>query len=68
MDSNKQKLKRRPVFADVVVDSQETGPSDTIRNVRSQYMKLLYPNGVTLILPIGIPSVQLMEYINAFRS
>lgn len=68
MESKKQTLKRQPKFADIVVDPRGQVQSEPLRDIRSQYMKLLYPNGVTLILPGGFPSELLMEYINAFRS
>ena len=68
MDKKKQHFKGQSVFADVVVEPREQTPSDSIRDTRSQYMKLLYPNGVTLILPGSFPASVLMEYVNAFRS
>ena len=68
MESKKQTFKRQSKFADIVVDPRVQVQSESSRDIRSQYMKLLYPNGVTLILPGGFPSELLMEYINAFRS
>ena len=67
MEPKKQNLKHQPVFADVVVAPREPGQSDLSREVRSQYMKLLYPNGVTLILPVGVSADFLMKYVNSFR-
>ena len=66
MESKKQNLKRQPVFADVVAP-RELGQSEASRDVRSQYMKLLYPNGVTLILPVGVSPELLMKYVTSFR-
>ena len=68
MDKKKHPSKGQSVFADVVIEPREQTPSDSIRDNRSQYMKLLYPNGVTLILPGSFPASVLMEYVNAFRS
>lgn len=67
MEPKKQNLKRQPVFADVVVEPREPVQSDSSRDVRSQYMKLLYPNGVTLILPVGVSADLLMKYVNSFH-
>lgn len=67
METKKPNPKRQSMFADIVVDSRGQGQSDSSRDNRSLYMKLLYPNGVTLILPSGIPASVLMEYVNAFR-
>lgn len=59
------KSNRQPMFADIVVSPAGDGQ---IRESRSQYMKLLYPNGVTLILPSCIPATVLMEYIKSYQS
>lgn len=68
MEPKKQNLKRPSSFVDVVVEPRESGQSESVRDFRSQYMKLLYPNGVTLILPAGFPCELLMKYVNSFRS
>lgn len=68
MESKKKNLNRQSSFVDVVVEPHEKGQSECVRDFRSQYMKLLYPNGVTLILPAGFPSDLLMKYVNSFRS
>ena len=68
METKKQNPKRQPMFADIVVAPCSQGQPETTRETRSGYMKLIYPNGVTLILPAGISPAQLMEYVNAFRS
>ncbi len=68
MEPKKQNFKRPSVFADVVVEPREPGQTESSRDVRSHYMKLLYPNGVTLILPAGVSPEILMKYVNSFRS
>lgn len=68
MESKKKNLNRQSAFADIVVAPREKSQSESVRDIRSRYMKFLYPNGVTLILPGGFPSELLMEYIKAFRS
>lgn len=68
MESKKKILNRQSAFADVVVEPREKIQSESVRDVRSQYMKLLYPNGVTLILPVGVSPEVLMKYVNSFRS
>lgn len=65
MEKKKMKSNRQSMFADIVVSpAGEVQP----REPRSHYMKLLYPNGVTLILPSGIPTAVLMEYVKSYQS
>lgn len=60
--------RRKPMLADVLV-SPPTMPSEENpgKNRHPQYLKLVYPNGVTLILPGSISPDQLVEYIKVFR-
>lgn len=60
--------RHKPMFADVLV-SPPTIQSEELsgKNRHPQYLKLVYPNGVTLILPGSISPEQLVEYIKVFR-
>ena len=60
--------RHKPMFADVLV-SPPTIQSEELsgKNRHPQYLKLVYPNGVTLILPGSISPDQLVEYVKAFR-
>ena len=60
--------RRKPMFADVLV-SPSTMPSEENpgKSRHPKYLKLVYPNGVTLILPGSISPDQLVEYVKAFR-
>lgn len=57
-DSNKSS------FARVRVQESQSSESPVLSS-RSQYLKLLYPNGVALILPINIAPQLLGQYIHA---
>ena len=61
MVQGKKQLNSKPKFAEVVIgdnEAKEMRESANARNRRNPYLKLSYPNGVTLILPtIGIRDV-----------
>lgn len=53
MVQGKKQLNSKPKFAEVVIgdnEAKEMRESAKIRNHRNPYLKLSYPNGVTLIL------------------
>ncbi|HAN12294.1 MAG TPA: hypothetical protein DCQ07_07845 [Bacteroides sp.] len=56
----------KPKFAEVVIgdsEAKEMRVAANGRSSRSPYLKLVYPNGVTLILPADISVEQLRAYI-----
>ncbi len=52
-------------FARVRVTANDSQTNVKQSNSRSQYLKLAYPNGVTLTLPVDISSEMLCRYIHA---
>ena len=57
MVQGKKQLNSKPKFAEVVIGDNEAKnmrESTNVRNHRNPYLKLNYPNGVTLILPADI--------------
>jgi hypothetical protein len=67
MVQGKKQLSSKPKFAEVVIsdnEAKEMRESANARNRRNPYLKLSYPNGVTLILPAGISIEQLRDYIS----
>ena len=66
MVQGKKQLNSKPRFAEVVIGDNEAKDmceSADVRNHRNPYLKLNYPNGVTLILPADISIEQLRAYI-----
>ena len=60
----------KPTFAEVVIgdsEAKEMRVAANSRPSRSPYLKLVYPNGVTLILPADISVEQLRAYRDADR-
>ncbi len=60
----------KPKFAKVVIGDSETKEIRVAANgrpSRNPYLKLVYPNGVTLILPADISVEQLRAYRDAYR-
>lgn len=55
---------KKPGFARVKVKNQEFDNTPSPHN-RGQYLKLAYPNGVTLILPVDISPELLGRFIQA---
>ena len=67
MVQGKKQLNSKPKFAEVVIgdnEVKEMRESANARNRRNPYLKLSYPNGVTLILPADISIEQLRAYIS----
>ena len=67
MVQGKKQLNSKPKFAEVVIgdnEVKEMRESTNARNRRNPYLKLSYPNGVTLILPADISIEQLRAYIS----
>ena len=66
MVQGKKQLNSKPKFAEVVIgdEAKEMRESAKVRNRRNPYLKLSYPNGVTLILPADISIEQLRAYIS----
>ena len=67
MVQSKKQLNCKPKFAEVVIgdnEAKEMRESANARNRRNPYLKLSYPNGVTLILPTDISIEQLRAYLN----
>ena len=57
MVRGKKQLSSKPKFAEVVIgdnEAKDMRESANARNRRNPYLKLSYPNGVTLILPADI--------------
>ena len=57
----------KPKFAEVVIgdnEAKEMREPVNARSHRNPYLKLSYPNGVTLILPADISIEQLRAYIS----
>lgn len=57
----------KPKFAEVIIGDnkvREMQESVKTRNHHTPYLKLNYPNGVTLILPADVSIEQLRDYIN----
>ena len=67
MVQGKKQLNSKPKFAEVVIGDNEAKNMreyTNVRNHRNPYLKLNYPNGVTLILPADISIEQLRAYIS----
>ena len=66
MVQGKKQLNSKPKFAEVVIgdnEAKEMRESANACNRRNPYLKLSYPNGVTLILPADISIEQLRAYL-----
>ena len=67
MVQGKKQLNSKPKFAEVVIgdnEAKDRRESTNVRNHPNPYLKLNYPNGVTLILPADIGIEQLRAYIS----
>ena len=60
--NNKKQIKQ-PVFAEVNLTGDEFQKSPSSHMQRTIFLKLVYPNNVTLILPGDISASQLEQYI-----
>ncbi len=67
MVQSKKQTASKPKFAEVVIDdneAKEMREAVTSRSRRNPYLKLNYPNGVTLVLPADVSIDQLRAYIS----
>lgn len=67
MVQNKKQTSSKPKFAEVIIgdkEAKEMYEATSPRPRRNPYLKLNYPNGVTLILPADISIDQLRDYIS----
>ena len=67
MVQGKQQLNSPPKFAEVGIgdnEAKEMREAANVRNHRNPYLKLNYPNGVTLVLPADTSIEQLRAYIS----
>lgn len=65
--TRQETIKQQAKVREVVIDdneAKEMRESAKVRNRRNPYLKLSYPNGVTLILPADISIEQLRAYIS----
>ena len=60
---NNRKQNKQPLFAEVNLTGDEFEKSPSIHIQRTRFLKLVYPNNVTLILPGDISASQLEQYI-----
>lgn len=68
MNTQQREPKRQNMFADIVVEDQPTSVSRPVpQEQRMHYLKLVYPNGVSLVLPGGMSPATVMEYIKSYR-
>ena len=58
-----KKKEKNPLFAEVSLTSEEFQKSPVGYSQRPKFMKLIYPNGTMLILPVGISVSDLEQYI-----
>ena len=60
---NNRKQNKQPLFAEVNLTGDEFQKSPSSYMQRTRFLKLVYPNNVTLILPGDISASQLEQYI-----
>ena len=60
--NNKKQIKQ-PVIAEVNLTGDEFEKSPSTQIQRTRFLKLVYPNNVTLILPGDVTASQLEQYI-----
>ena len=60
---NSKKQTKQPLFAEVNLTGEEFKQSPINNFQRTRFLKLVYPNDVTLILPGDISASQLEQYI-----
>ena len=60
---NNKKPIKQPIFAEVNLTGDEFEESPSAQIQRTRFLKLVYPNNVTLILPGDITASQLEQYI-----
>lgn len=67
MVQNKKQTSSKPKFVEVIIgdkEAKEMYEATNARPRRNPYLKLNYPNVVTLILPADISIGQLRDYIS----
>ena len=60
---NNRKQNKQPLFAEVNLTGDEFEKSLSTQIQRTRFLKLVYPNNVTLILPGDVTASQLEQYI-----
>ena len=60
---NNKRKDKDPLFAEVNLTGDEFRQSPSTHIQRTRFLKLVYPNNVTLILPSDISASQLEQYI-----
>ena len=60
---NNKRKDKDPLFAEVNLTGDEFRQFPSIHMQRTRFLKLVYPNNVTLILPGDISASQLEQYI-----
>ena len=60
---NNRKQNKQPLFAEVKLTGDEFEKSLSTQIQRTRFLKLVYPNNVTLILPGDVTASQLEQYI-----
>ncbi len=60
---NNRKQNKQPLFAEVNLTGDEFEKSPCTQIQRTRFLKLVYPNNVTLILPGDVTASQLEQYI-----
>ena len=60
---NNKKQANQPLFAEVNLTGDEFRHSPNASVHRTRFLKLVYPNDVTLILPADISASQLEQYV-----
>ena len=60
---NNKKQAKQPLFAEVELTGDEFKQPPSAHMQRTRFLKLVYPNDVTLILPGDISASQLGQYI-----
>ena len=60
---NNRKQNKHPLFAEVNLTGDEFEKSTSTQIQRTRFLKLVYPNNVTLILPGDVTASQLEQYI-----
>jgi len=58
------KQTKQPLFAEINLTGDEFRQSPSTHMQRTRFLKLVYPNDVTLILPSDISASQLEQYIH----
>ena len=61
--NNRKQNKQQPLFAEVNLTGDEFEKSPSTQIQRTRFLKLVYPNNMTLILPGDISASQLEQYI-----